>query len=137
MLSSKAVHDVEYQASEQGLVRYCFGSPEKNKRHLNSYVAHPPQSLNAMTLNRAYMKVFYDIALHPDHANNFKLLAQIHDSVLFQFRKGHQYLADAVKRCMEIPVTVTGYDGTSRRFTVPAATKAGKNFNSMRWSETE
>jgi DNA polymerase I-like protein with 3'-5' exonuclease and polymerase domains len=137
MLSSKAVHHVDYQASKQGLVRYCFGNPEKNKRHLNAYVAHPPQSLNAMTLNRAYMKVFYELAIHPDHRFNFKLLAQIHDSILFQFRKGHEYLADAVKRCMEIPVSVTGYDGSDRTFTVPAATKTGKNNDSIRWSTTE
>lgn len=138
MLSSTAVHSVDYQASSQGLVRYCFGRPDKNKSDLNAYVAHPPQSLNAMTLNRAYMKVFYEIALHPEHGKNFKLLAQIHDSILFQFRVGHKYLAEAVKRCMEISVTVEGYDGTERTFTVPAALKAGKDGQgSNNWGETE
>jgi hypothetical protein len=91
-----------------------------------------------MTLNKAFMRVFYEIALHPDHRHNFKLIAQIHDSILFQFREGHGYLADAVKRCMEIPVTIKGYDGRTRTFTVPAATKAGSDgCGSLYWDETE
>jgi hypothetical protein len=136
MLSSKAVHDVAYQANQQGLVRYCFGAPEKNKSDLNAYVAHPPQSLNAMTLNRAFMKVFYEIAV--PHAANFKLLAQIHDSILGQVRQGHEYLIQEVVKAMQIPVTVTGYDGVKRVFTVPAAAKAGVDGLGARyWSETE
>lgn len=138
MLSSKAVHDTSYQASKVGLVRYCFDNPAKSKTALNAYVAHVPQSLNAMTLNRAYMKVFYEIALHPDHSRDFKLLCQIHDSILFQFRYGHDYLADRVKQCMEIPVTITGYDEASRKFTVPASIKAGTNgTGAARWSTIE
>lgn len=137
MLSSKAVHHVDYQASQQGLVRYCFGHPDKNKRNLNAYVAHPPQSLNAMTLNRAYMKVFYDIALHSSYSADFRLLAQIHDSILFQYRKGKEHIAQMVAECMQIPVTVRGYDGKDRTFTVPAAIKDGKNHDSIRWSTTE
>jgi len=138
MISSKAVHDVAYQANKQGLVRYCFGNPTKNKRDLNSYVAHPPQSLNAMTLNRAYMKVFYEIAMHPNHRGDFKLLAQIHDSILFQYRINRPDLPLLVKACMEIPVTIQGYDGKDRTFTVPAAVKAGKNSSGVRrWSLTE
>lgn len=138
MLSSKATHHCKYVASPVGLVRYCFGRPDKSKQALNAYVAHPPQSLNAMTLNKAFMTVFYELALHPIHSKNFKLCAQIHDSILFQFREGHEYLCQEVKQRMEIPVTVTGYDGVTRTFTVPAAVKAGKdNKGSLRWSETE
>jgi DNA polymerase I-like protein with 3'-5' exonuclease and polymerase domains len=138
MLTSKATHEVPYQASVSGLTRYCFSDPSKSKSALNAYVAHPPQSLNAMTLNKAFMRVFYEIAMHPDHSSNFKLCAQIHDSILFQFRKGHTYLAEKVKEIMEIPVSVKGYDGRVRRFVVPAATKAGKDgTGSFRWSETE
>lgn len=139
MLGSKAVHIVGYQAApNNGLVRYCFGNPDKSKHDLNSYVAHVPQSLNAMTLNRAYMRVFYEISLHPGHGKNFKLLAQIHDSILFEFRKGHEYLCEAVKQCMEIPVTIKAYDGITRTFTVPSAIKAGsKGLGADRWSNIE
>lgn len=136
MLSSKATHEVQYQASSLGLTRYCFGDPVKNKRNKNAYIAHPPQSLNAMTLNKAYMTVFYEIALHPEHKHNFRLLCQIHDSILFQFRIGHSYLAEEVKKRMEIPVTVRGYDNVTRTFTVPAAIKAGKDGLGVRsWAD--
>lgn len=138
ILRSKAVHDAPYQATRSGWTRYCFGHPDKNKSDLNAYVAHPPQSLNAMTLNKAFMVVFYEIALHPEHSANFKLCAQIHDSILFQFRKGHEYLAEEVRKRMEIPVTVTGYDGITRTFVVPAAIKAGADGKGAQyWNETE
>ena len=134
MLSSKAVHSADYQASKQGWTRYCFGRPDKNKQDLNALVAHVPQSLNAMTLNKAFMTVFYDLAFKPE----FKLLCQIHDSILFQVKQGHEYLIEEVKKRMEVPVTITGYDGVTRTFTVPAAAKAGKDgLGACRWSATE
>lgn len=121
-----------------GWSRYCFADPQKDKRAKNSYCAHVPQSLNAMVLNQAYMKVFYTIAMNPSYSQHFKLIAQIHDSILFQFRVGHEYLMDMVRQCMEIPVTIKGYDGKIRTFTVPADIKAGKDgMGAIRWSETE
>jgi DNA polymerase I-like protein with 3'-5' exonuclease and polymerase domains len=138
MLTSKATHSCGYQATLSGWTRYCFGKPDVNKSDLNAYVAHPPQSLNAMTLNKAFMVVFYELALHPTHSANFKLCAQIHDSILFQFREGHEYLAEEVRKRMEIPVTIVGYDSITRTFTVPAAIKAGKDGKGSKyWSETE
>jgi DNA polymerase I-like protein with 3'-5' exonuclease and polymerase domains len=137
-LTSKATHSCKYMASTSGWTRYCFGKPDVNKSDLNAYVAHPPQSLNAMTLNKAFMVVFYEIALHPEHSKHFKLCAQIHDSILFQFREGHEYLAEMVRKAMEIPVTITGYDSVTRTFTVPAAIKAGKDGKGAKyWSDTE
>lgn len=138
LLVSQAKHDCKYQASTAGWTRKCFGNPQANKLDLNAYVAHPPQSLNAMTLNKAFMAVFYEIALHPEHSKNFKLLAQIHDSILIQFRAGHEYLAKNVQQLMQIPVTIKGYDGVTRTFVVPAAIKAGKDGKGAdRWNETE
>jgi DNA polymerase I-like protein with 3'-5' exonuclease and polymerase domains len=110
-----------------GWTRYCFSDPSKSKQALNAYVAHPPQSLNAMVLNRAFVRVFLDLQMHSEHSRNFRLLAQIHDSILFQYRKGHDYLCREVKKRMEIPVTVTGADGKVRTFTVPAAVKTSPN----------
>jgi len=120
--------------------RYCFADPSKSKRALNSYIAHPPQSLNAQTLNKAYLSVFHDIANNPKHAPNFKLLPQIHDSILFQYRIGHEYLCQMVKERMEIPLTLRGYDGVIRTFVVPAGIKSGKHLEkgvAEYWSETE
>lgn len=121
-----------------GWTRYCFGNPDKNKSDLNSYVAHPPQSLNAQTLNKAFLRVFNEIAMNPEHAENFKLIAQLHDSIFFQYRIGHEYLCDMVRERMEIPVTIKGYDGKIRTFTVPASVKKGKEGKpAIYWSETE
>lgn len=137
-LKSTALHASPYQIPNHGWTRFCFGDPSKNKSDLNAYVAHPPQSLNAMTLNKAFLSVFYDIAINPLHSNNFRLNAQIHDSILFQIREGHEYLIEEVKTRMEIPVTITGYDGVTRTFVVPAAAKAGKEGNgALYWSQTE
>lgn len=135
-LTSKAVHDSPFHVAPW--VRYCFSDPEKDKRALNAYVAHPPQSLNAMTLNKAFLRVFYEIAMHPVHKFNFRLFAQIHDSILFQVRIGHEYLAKQVQEIMQIPVTVKAFDGVTRTFVVPAAIKGGKDGKGAeRWSETE
>jgi DNA polymerase I-like protein with 3'-5' exonuclease and polymerase domains len=126
-----------------GWTRYCFDNPKKSKPALNAYVAHNPQSLNAMVLNKAYMRVFYDIAISPAHRGNFKLLAQIHDSIFFQYREGHEYLADMVKERMEVPVRIRDIKGIERTFTVPAALKLGKLdkdgslIRAKYWSETE
>jgi DNA polymerase I-like protein with 3'-5' exonuclease and polymerase domains len=123
-----------------GWTRYCFDNPKTSKPARNAYVAHCAQSLNAMVLNKAWLKVFYDIAINPEHANNFKLIAQIHDSILFQYREGHEYLAEMVKERMQIPITVKGADGKTRTFVVPAAVKIGtpeNGFKAKYWSETE
>lgn len=137
MLVIKSRHHCDYQAApDHGLVRYCFSDPSKDKRAMNAYVAHSPQALNAQTLNRAFMTIFYEIALHPVHSKNFKLLAQIHDSCLFLFREGHEYLAEEVKKRMEIPVSVIGADRKERTFIVPAAIKAGADGKgAQRWSD--
>lgn len=122
----------------EGWTRYCFGDPVKNKLDKNSLVAHVSQSLNAMALNVAYLRVFYEIAMNPKYSKHFKLCAQIHDSILFQFRTGHEYLMQMVADRMAIPIRCLGYDNKIRTFTVPADVKAGKNnMGALRWSETE
>lgn len=116
-----------------GWSRYCFGNPDvKNggkKRDLNRYVAHPPQSLNAMVLNRAFVRVFFEVWL--ENSEDFKLLAQIHDSILFQYRIGRRDLAYAVKRCMEITIPVKDSFGIERNLLVPVALKG----ESAIWSD--
>ena len=126
-----------------GWTRYCFGDPSKSKPWLNTYISHSPQSLNAMVLNEAFLKVFYNIAMNPKYAPYFRLYGQIHDSIPFAYHKDHLYLPDMVKERMEIPVTCTDISGKTRTFTVPAALKIGKHDKegvlqrAIYWSETE
>lgn len=124
--------------SPQGWTRYCFGKPDKNKRDKNSYVAHVAQNCNAIRLNMAYMKVFYEIALDEKFRNNFKLLPQIHDSIWFMFRIGHEYICQEVAERMKIPVTVKSYAGIDYTYTVPVDIKAGAKGTGVKyWNETE
>lgn len=110
--------------------RYCFSDPSKSKLALNSYVAHPPQNLNTGFLNRAWLRVFYEVWMPNFH--NFKLCAQIHDCIFFQYRIGHEYLAWQVKKIMEeINVDVKDSFGTVRNLRVPVDLKGGAG----RWSE--
>ncbi len=150
-ITSRAFHHTDYNLRtsearkyiEHGdWTRYCFGDPSSSKSDLNSYVAHGPQSLNARTLNEAFMKVFYEIAL--PNPTTFRLHAQIHDSILFSYTIGFEQHAEQVRRCMEIPVTVRDVSGTYRTFTVPAALKLGMKdkktgefVRATYWSETE
>jgi DNA polymerase I-like protein with 3'-5' exonuclease and polymerase domains len=121
-----------------GWTRYCFGNPRVNKLDKNAYVAHQPQSLNAQVVRKGFIRIFYDLAINPEHSNNFKMCGPIHDSNLFQFRIGHEYLMEMIKERMEIPVTVKSYDGVTRTFTVPAGIKGGKDGKGAKyWSDTE
>lgn len=131
-----AYWNLELQDALPGLTRYCFSNPQKDKRAKNGYVAHVSQSLNAMTLNKAFMLVFYGVAINPRYRDNFRLLAQVHDSILFLFREGHEYIADKVKELMEIPIRIKSYDGEVREFTVPAAIKAGEEGKgALNWAD--
>jgi DNA polymerase I-like protein with 3'-5' exonuclease and polymerase domains len=114
-----------------GWTRYCFGNPSKNKQDLNACVAHPSQSLNAMTLNIAWRKIFYQVWL-PNQAD-FKLHAQIHDSILFSYREGREDLAWRVKELMEFDVPVKDSFGIVRQLRVPVALKG----NGKTWAEVE
>jgi len=150
-LSSRAFHHTEYNERtynpreyiEAGdWTRYCFGKPDTNKSDLNSYVAHCPQSLNARTLNEAFLRVFYEIAL--PNPESFRLHSQIHDSILFSYKSGHEHLANQVREAMEIKVTIRDVSGIYREFTVPAALKIGKIdkvtgelVRAKYWSDTE
>ena len=114
-----------YLVNPLGWTRRCFGNPRLNKRDLNKYVAHKPQSLNASTLKKAFMQVFYKVAINPKYSNHFRLKAQIHDSVLNQYRVGHEYIQEIVKECMEFDVPVKDSIGIVRQLRVPADIKCG------------
>ena len=131
----KCIADVENTGTlvgPTGWTRKCFGKPSRSKgdkRALNAYVAHPPQSLAAMVLNKAYMRVFYEVYL--PNPKDFKLHAQIHDSILFSYRIGFEHLAWKVKECMDISIPVKDTFGVERVLRVPVDLKG----QGARWSE--
>ncbi len=117
----RCIRQTKLLVGPTGWTRYCFGDPTNNKRDLNSYVAHPSQSLNGMVLNKAWWLVFNNIALV--ERQDFRLFAQIHDSILFGYRIGREDLAYKVKELMQIPVEVTDPYGITRTLLVPSALK--------------
>jgi len=117
----RCVRQTKLLVGPTGWTRYCFGDPTNNKRDLNSYVAHPSQSLNGMVLNKAWWRIFTQVALV--ERRDFRLFAQIHDSILFGYRKGREDLAYKVKELMQIPIQVTDPYGITRTLLVPSALK--------------
>lgn len=115
-----------------GWTRYCFSDPSKSKRAVNMYAAHVPQSFAAMNLNKAWLRVFTEIAL-VEGPKEFKLFAQIHDSILFSYRIGRSDLAFKVKKIMEETshCKVTDTFGITRDFKVPCDLKGENKI----WSE--
>src|SRR6266850_942366 len=95
------VHTVESShllVGQTGWTRYCFGHPAKVKHEKSVYAAHPQQCLNAQWLNKGWRRVFYEIAMQ--NPLDFRLHAQIHDSILFSYRCNRRDLALKVKECM-------------------------------------
>ena len=125
------VSNVHMLVGATGWTRYCFGNPLKNKPALNAYIAHPPQSLNAMTLNKAFVKVFWEVWLA--EYRDFKLCAQIHDSILFQYRKGREDLVDRVEDCMLMDIEVADIKGIKRTLRVPVDVSSG----GRSWSDSK
>jgi DNA polymerase-1 len=129
------VSKVKLLVGATGWTRYCFGDPIKNKLDLNSYIAHPSQSLNAMTLNKAVMKVFRTVWFDELNNGTFGLMlhAQIHDSIFFSFKDGREDLIPKVKDCMYIPTKVKDIFGIERTLIVPAEeSKAGQSWKEIK-----
>lgn len=85
-----------------GWTRKFFGNPEESKSVLNELIAHGPQSLSVCIINQAFLRMYKEL-----EGDNFRLCAQIHDSILFQIRDGFEgeYLPK-VEDIMTIPTQV-------------------------------
>jgi len=112
-----------------GWTRVCFDDPGDSKRAMNKYAAHRSQSPAAVVLNKAFVRVFNEVWL--PNKNDFKLLAQIHDSVLFQYRIGRTDLPRKVADCMAIRTPITDIFGITRSLCVGVDLKG----ESSKWSE--
>jgi len=62
---------------------------------------------------------------------DFRLHAQIHDSVLFSYRSNRRDLAIKVRECMTHPMTIKDWKGIARTFTIPVALKGEAKY----WNE--
>lgn len=112
--------------SPLGHTRRFFGDINRDHNILRSAVAHQPQNLSVVVINRGLFKVYKNLVL--PSAGAIRLKAQIHDSIFLQIRK--EYIEEAkpmVLECMDNPVTVHG-----RLLRIPVESKQGKY-----WKEAE
>lgn len=116
--------------SPLGWTRRFFGKPHENKRDLNASVAHEPQNLSVGIINKCFVSLWRD-QIYGNLRGIFRLKAQIHDSILFQFRDGHDEVPALVRARMQQKITVVDCDGVSRVMEIPVDMSAGK----VRWSE--
>lgn len=132
-----------------GRTRIFFGKPWLSKRAMNVAVAHKPQSLNVDLLNREFYNLwrsqiygeFYKISWFdgsitkisvPQLKSNVRLKAQIHDSLLFQYRKEFPTIPETVRDViMDTRIPICGADGITRTMYIPSDIAAGKTH----WSQ--
>jgi hypothetical protein len=116
--------------SALGWTRKFFGKPWDNKPDLNSAVAHPPQNLSVGIINKCFYRLWHD-QVYGDLRGIFRIKAQIHDSIPYQYRADHPEVPGIVQERMRFPVNIADCDGVVRTMLIPPDMAAGKK----RWSE--
>lgn len=110
-----------------GWTRRTFLRPDRNKMQLNSVVAHHPQSLSVMLVNRGMLRIWKRQI--SDLNGIIRIKAQIHDSVPFQYRAEHEaYAVAEVSRELREACTQRVH---GKVFTIPNDPKYGATY----WSE--
>lgn len=106
--------------SPSGWSRRCLYDPLKSKAGLNKYVAHPSQHLNVYDVNESMLRVYNDPRLQD--FNEFRLNAQVHDSLVFQIKIGlkDKYIP-IIRELMSVPIMVHG-----KSVLVPVDISSGK-----------
>ncbi len=108
--------------SPLGYVRYFFGDIIKDHKVFRNAVAHAPQNLSVMILQKGVWKVYTTIVLVECGA--FRLKASIHDSIFWQSLKERRAEFDArVLACMNNPVLIKG-----KKLEIPVDIKHGQHW---------
>lgn len=89
--------------SPSGWTKKCFGDPINNKLDANACVAHGPQHLSVMLLNKGLRAIFDNLV-----CGNLRLHAQIHDSVVFSVRIGYEYLTEEMDKLLRPEIHFKG-----------------------------
>ena len=108
--------------SPLGHTRYFFGDISKDHNIQRSAIAHGPQNLSVSILNEGFWNAW---ELTKKSHGDFRLKAQIHDSVLVQIRIGRDDLVEKFAETMDYTAIVHG-----RKLVIPSDAKHG-----IRWKE--
>jgi DNA polymerase I-like protein with 3'-5' exonuclease and polymerase domains len=110
--------------SPLGHVRHFFGDITKDHNMLRSAVSHAPQNLSVSILNMGFWKIYKKLVVQPEtplQLGDYRLKAQIHDSILAQYKVEHrEIVVSRMLRYMDNPVTVHG-----RELRIPVDCKVG------------
>jgi len=119
------VASTHLSVSHLGWTRYFFGNPIKQHKVLREAVAHQSQNLSVHLLNRGMWRIYVQLVLPSN--GDFRLKAQIHDSILAQIRKEKTLeYAEKMKEIMDIPVDIFG-----RTLRIPTDFKTGTTWGKM------
>lgn len=97
-----------------GWTRRFLGDPRKSKPALNELVAHSPQHLNAALVEKGLIKIWAKF----EDPEKLRINGTIHDSLLFQVHKDHQYLIQQVKELWDATARITIH---GREMFIPSA----------------
>jgi len=98
--------------SNLGWTRIFFGDPRSDNT-LRAAVAHVPQNLSVAIINSAFVRLFWQLQVPSN--GEFLLIAQIHDSILYQIKRkcregrSPDWYRGEVERIMDIPVAFDTY----------------------------
>lgn len=110
--------------SPSGHTRYFFGDIDKKYQIFSSAVAHGPQHLTGAVLNRGFWKIWL---LQKQLPEAIRMKAQIHDSVLCQFKEDQkEFFTKEILDRMKNPITIHG-----RTLHIPVDYKQGKDWGNM------
>lgn len=128
------VSTVHMLTSPLGWTRYCFGNPKKSKREKDSLIAHVSQNMSVGIINEGMKKVYWEMQV-PNY-KDFRMKAQIHDSILAQVRIGYRHLIYQTQKILVRPTPVKSIvDGVTRVMTIPVSVKVGPTWGTMKTLE--
>jgi hypothetical protein len=116
--------------SALGWTRHFFGDVKNNRHYFNAAVAHGSQNLSVAIINRKFYKLWWE-QIYGKLRGVFRIKAQIHDSIPFQYKQEADWVPAEVSRLMENSTEVRGADGKVRTMRIPVGMSYGKE----RWSE--
>ena len=114
-----------------GWTRYFFGDVTKSKDAFNSAVAQGPQNLSAKILCCYAMMPIYRSMLYGELRGVFRLKANIHDSLVYTYKKHADWVPQKVADMMRISVKVRDIKGVERTMIIPPDISAGQTHWSM------
>ena len=132
LFQDKIIAEIEITnklVSSLGWTRYFFAKPSRrNKPALNAAIAHGPQNLSVSILNKEWYIIWRE-TIYGSLRDLVRVKAQIHDSILFQYRTNFD--PRAILAFMDTPIKVTGADGVIRTMLIPSDLKCGAD----KWSK--